>query len=199
MSLFRSRTDVYARRWEKDGRSGYSPAYEFNWDEFMAHKRRGGTLKDFEHKRLLPLTSDVIKKHLLGLQVIGIYPILPENTSWFLAADFDGKTWKQEATAFIDACTKAGLAAYLERSRSGNGGHAWIFFSEPCPCYKSRQIGLELVRRAFHISEFEKEVSFDRFFPSQDVNLTPFDRHEEKPHLPEKEDWHGRRQETKDV
>jgi superfamily II DNA or RNA helicase len=169
MSLFRGRTDVYARRWEKDSRSGYSPAYEFNWDKFMAHKRRGGSLKDFEHKRLLPLTSDVIKKHLLGLQVIGVYPILPENTSWFLAADFDGESWKQEVIAFLEACSKVGLSAYLERSRSGNGGHVWIFFSEPCPCYESRQIGLELVRRAFNISEFEKEIGFDRLFPNQDA------------------------------
>jgi len=169
MALFSGRTDVYARRWEKDGRSGYSPAYEFDWHEFMAHKRRGGSLKDFEHKRLLPLTSDIIKKHLLGLQVIGIYPILPENTSWFLAADFDGEHWLNEAIAFIDASTQMQLNAYLERSRSGKGGHVWIFFSEPYPCYKSRQIGLEVVRRAFHISEFEKEVSFDRLFPNQDT------------------------------
>jgi len=169
MSLFQGRKDVYARRWEKDGRSGYSPAYEFNWDEFMAHKRRGGSLKDFENKRLLPLTPEVIKKHLLGLHVVGIYPILPDNTSYLLAADFDGEHWLKEAIAFIDASTQVQLKGYLERSRSGNGGHVWIFFSEPYPCYKSRQIGLELVRRAFNISEFEKEISFDRLFPNQDT------------------------------
>jgi hypothetical protein len=169
MSHFRGRVDAYARRWEKDGRSGYSPAYEFSWDEFMAHKRRGGSLKDFENKRLLPLTDDVIKKHLLGVQVVGIYPILPDNTSYFLAADFDGEHWLKEAIGFIDECSRVQLNAYLERSRSGNGGHVWIFFSEPYACYKSRQIGLELVRRAFDISEFEKEVSFDRLFPNQDT------------------------------
>lgn len=169
MSLFRGRADVYARRWEKDGRSGYSPAYEFNWDEFMAHKRRGGSIKDFENKRLLPLTLEVMRKHLLGFHVVGVYPILPDNTSYFLAADFDGGRWMKEATAFIDACAQVQLKAHLERSRSGNGGHAWIFFSEPYPCYKSRQIGLELVRRAFNISEFEKEITFDRLFPNQDA------------------------------
>src|SRR5437867_12022726 len=125
MSLFQGRGDVYARRWEKDGRSGYSPAYEFNWDEFLAYKRRSGSLKDFENKRLIPLSRDVIKRHLLGVDVIGIYPILPDNTSFVLAADFDGETWKGDATAFIEACTKVGLRAYLERSRSGNGGHVW--------------------------------------------------------------------------
>ncbi len=169
MSRFRGRTDAYARRWDKDGRSGYSPAYEFNWDEFMSHKRRGGSLKDFQNKRLIPLSRDVIRRHLLGVDVIGIYPILPDNTSYVLAADFDGETWKRDAIAFIEASTKVGLRAYLERSRSGNGGHVWIFFSEQVPCYRGRQIGLELIRRAFNISEFEKEVSFDRLFPNQDT------------------------------
>ena len=85
MSLFQGRTDVYARRWEKDGRSGYTPAYEFNWTEFMEHKRRGGSMKDFENKRLLSLTENVIREHFIGKQVVGIYPILQDNTSYFLA------------------------------------------------------------------------------------------------------------------
>jgi len=168
LSLFRGRMDGYARRWEKGERSGYSPAYEFNWDEFMAHKRRGGSIKDFENKKLLPLTAEVIKKHLLGLLVVGVYPILPDNTTHFLAADFDGENWQKEAAAFIDVCRTIGLAAYLERSRSGSGGHVWIFFSDPYPCYRSRRIGLELIRQAFGMSEFEREVSFDRLFPNQD-------------------------------
>ena len=169
MSLFRGREDVYAHRWEKNERSGYSPAYDFNWNEFMAHKRRGGSMKDFENKKLFPLTKEVVKKHLLGQHVVGVYPILTDNTSYFIAADFDGETWNHDAKAFLRACEDAGINAYLERSRSGNGGHVWIFFSEPYLCYKSRQIVLELIRCAFHISEFEKEVSFDRLFPNQDT------------------------------
>jgi len=169
MSLFRGRTDVYARHWEKDGRSGYSPAYEFNWDEFMAHKRRGGLMKDFENKKLIPLTKEIVKKHLLGQHIVGVYPILSDNTSYFIAADFDGENWLADSNAFIKVCADVGLLAYLERSRSGNGGHVWILFSEPYLCYKSRQIALELIRKAFHVSEFEKEVSFDRLFPNQDT------------------------------
>ena len=167
-SLFRCRTDVYARRWEKDGRSGYSPAYEFNWDEFMAHRRRGGSLKDFPNKRLLPLTDIAIKKHLIGQEIIGVYPILPDNTSYFLTADFDGEHWKSEAQSFIDLCAQNGLNTYLERSRSGNGGHVWLFFAVAYPCYRSRQIGLEFIRQVYKISEFVKEISFDRLFPNQD-------------------------------
>jgi superfamily II DNA or RNA helicase len=167
--FFHGRTDIYARRWEKDGKSGYSPAYEFDWNEFMSHKRLGGSFKDFKNKHLSPLTELVVRKHLIGQDVIGIYPILPDNSSYFLAADFDGETWKKEADAFIEICTKAGLTVYLERSRSGCGGHVWIFFSEPYPCYRSRQIGFELIRRTFNASEFEKDVGFDRFFPNQDT------------------------------
>ena len=169
MSLFRGRTDVYARRWEKEGKSGYSPAYDFNWDEFMAFKRRGGSMKDFENKKLIPLAKEVVRKHLLGSQVVGMYPILANNTSYFIAADFDGENWLKDSKSFLLTCGEFGLSAYLERSRSGNGGHVWIFFSEPYPCYKSRQIALELIRKAFHVSEFEKEVSFDRLFPNQDA------------------------------
>lgn len=169
MSLFRGRTDVYARRWEKEGRSGYSPAYEFNWDEFMTHKRRGGSMKDFENKKLIPLAKEIVKKHLSGQHIVGIYPILPDNTSYFIAADFDGENWLKDSKSFLQVCKEVELSAYLERSRSGDGGHVWIFFSENYPCYKSRQIALELIRKAFNVSEFEKEVSFDRLFPNQDT------------------------------
>ncbi|HKZ57360.1 MAG TPA: hypothetical protein VJ024_06630, partial [Thermodesulfovibrionales bacterium] len=75
-SLFRGRQDVYARYWEKGDHSGYSPAYEFDWTEFRAFKNKGGTLKDFPNKRIMPLTAEVAKKHLTGQQTVGIYPIL---------------------------------------------------------------------------------------------------------------------------
>ena len=160
MSLFRGRTDVYARRWEKDERSGYTPAYEFNWTEFMEHKRRGGSMKDFENKKLLPLTENVIREHFIGKQVVGIYPILQDNTSYFLAADFDGDTWKTEVRAFIDQCANVGLSAYLERSRSGNGGHVWIFFSEP---YRDKEILFlerQFKQRERYYKKIEAEIRY---------------------------------------
>ena len=168
-SLFRGRPDVFARYWEKNGRSGYSPAYSFDWNEFMAHKRAGGSIQTFQNKVLIPFDKEIIQKHLSGQLLAGVYPILLDGTSYFLAADFDGKHWLEEAGAYLNAAVEVGLTGYLEKSKSGAGGHAWIFFNEPYVCRKSRRIGLELVRRVRHISPFEKEVSFDRLFPNQDL------------------------------
>ncbi len=168
MSLFRGRTDVYARYWEKNGQANYSPAYDVNWTAYNDFKMKGGAFKDFKDKKLIPLTPDIVKKHLIGATAIGVYPILQDNTSYFIAADFDGENWQQDSKNFIASCKEANLTAYLERSRSGNGGHAWIFFENPVPCHISRQIILEIIRRIFKFSEFDKEVSYDRLFPNQD-------------------------------
>ena len=168
LSLFRGRSDVFARYWEKDGRSGYSPAYSFDWNEFQAHRQKGGSIKTFENKKLVPISKDILKQHLKGKQALGVYPILEDNTSYFLAADFDGKDWLEDARRYMSACGDVGLYPYLERSKSGLGGHVWLFFSVPYPCYKSRHLGLECVRKALKTSAFEKEVSFDRLFPNQD-------------------------------
>lgn len=170
MSLFRGRTDVYARHWKKNGKSGYSPAYEFNWGEFMAHKARGGNLSNFPNKKKLLLTLEVIKSHLEGIQAIGIYPLLEDNTSYFIAADFDKENWQTESINLIKICKQFGIPAYLERSRSGSGAHVWIFFEEKYSATKSRSLMLELIRKALNLSEFEKEVSFDRLFPNQDYH-----------------------------
>ena len=168
-SLFKGRTDVYARRWEKKERSGWSPAYSFDWNEFNTHRARGGTIKDFGNKKLMPLTDETLLNHFLGKETIGIYPILPDNTSYFIVADFDEADWRTDSQKFVSECAKVNLRAYTEISRSGNGCHVWIFFAEKCPCWKSRAIMLELIRKVFGYSEFVKEVSFDRLFPNQDI------------------------------
>ncbi len=168
LSLFKGRTDVYARFWEKNGRSGYSPAYSFDWNEFLSHKDKGGTMNNFENKKLIPLSREIIRSHLMGNIALGIYPILEDNTSYFIAADFDGENWLSDTQKYITNCKNVGLTAYLERSKSGKGGHVWIFFDNAYLCYKSRAIALELIRESLHLSVFEKEDSFDRLFPNQD-------------------------------
>src|SRR5258708_3164179 len=170
MSLFKGRNDIYAKRWEKDGRNGYSPAYQLNWEEFAVFKGKGGEFSDFPNKKPLLLTTEVIQDHLNGNQIIGVYPLHTDNTSHFIAADFDKENWKEESRAFIKICEKYKIPAYLERSRSGKGAHVWVFFEDKYPASKSRAIMFELIRKALKLSEFEKEISFDRLFPNQDYH-----------------------------
>lgn len=170
LSLFRGRKDIYARHWEKNGKSGYSRAYQFNWQEFMAFRAKGGRLADFPNKKSLFLSLEVVQSHLEGRQTIGIYPLLEDNTSYFIAADFDKENWKKDSQKFIKVCNEYNIPAFLERSRSGSGTHVWIFFEDKYPASKSRSIVLELIQKALNLSKFEKEVSFDRLFPNQDYH-----------------------------
>ena len=175
LSLFKGREDVFATRWERDGKSGYMPAYDLDWNEYSKHKAKGGTLRDFPAKQYSALTQQRITNHLTGKEVIGLYPLLPDNTSWFIVADFDEspgskKTWIEDCRLFIDACSHCQIPAYLERSRSGKGGHVWIFFEAPYPAYKSRKIVLHILELASIISPFDKNSNYDRMFPNQDYH-----------------------------
>ena len=166
MSLFRGRTDIYARRWEKYGKSGYTPAYRFDWNEYSKHKARGGDFKNFTNKEVIPLTKDIVKKHLIGAYFIGIYPLLKDNTSYFIAVDFDGKDWEKDSKMFMNGCKSLKIPVYIEKSLSGMGAHLWIFFKNKYPAAKSRRIFLEIIRKVIDLSKFDKEVSFGRIFPN---------------------------------
>ena len=171
-SLFKGRNDVFAVRWEKEGKSGYWPAIDINWTEYSLYKARGGLLENFPDKKNIPLTDERLTQHLKGREIIGIYPLLQDDTSWFIAADFDQtesgkKNWIEECQTFIVECEKQGLPVYLERSRSGQGGHIWLFFETPYPAVKSRLLFLTLLTNAGIISAFDKNSNFDRLFPNQ--------------------------------
>lgn len=120
-------------------------------------------------KTFLPLNDEEIKKHLQGEQLIGIYPLLQDNTSWFIVADFDGERWAEECRAVLQALKEKEIPAYLERSRSGNGGHVWIFFDQPYPAVRSRKIFKTLLEEVGVFSLLDKSSSFDRLFPNQDI------------------------------
>ena len=169
-SIFRGREDVYAVRWEKDGRSGYMPAYKFDWNDYNQHKAKGGSFANYDRKQYVPLNDKAIKEHLLGKSTIGIYPLLSDNSSFFIAADFDEANWKKSILNLYRVCLDIELPVVIERSRSGNGGHLWLFFEENIPAFMSRKIVFELLLQAGIVSRFEKEPSFDRLFPNQDVH-----------------------------
>jgi superfamily II DNA or RNA helicase len=169
-SLFKGRKDVYAKRFEskKTGKSGYQPACRNEWVRGICEKPRtrcgSCTQRSFE-----PVTDDVIRNHLTGFIVMGVYPLLANETCHFLAIDFDKETWREDVRAFMDTCKLEEIPAYLERSRSGNGAHVWIFFDKPVPAVKARKLGSFLMTRTLDTRPEIGLNSFDRFFPNQDT------------------------------
>ena len=178
--LFGGRTDVFPVRWDnpKTGKSGYAPACTNEWVRGICGKPQ---IKcgDCPHQKFLPLTSDVIECHLRGEDrvrpkgrgdrfVIGVYPLLFDDTCGFLAVDFDGKHWIEDAQAFLTTCHEVNVPAALERSRSGNGGHVWIFFVEPIPAADARRLGTLLLTWTMNRRPEIGFKSYDRLFPSQD-------------------------------
>ncbi len=167
-SIFKGREDVFAVRWEKGKKSGYMPAYSYDPYMYRLHKMNGGTFSNYTDKSYRPFTNEQLLKHLAGEQFIGIYPLLQNNTSWFIVADFDKNKWQEECKSFISICKQHRITAYFERSRSGNGGHVWIFFEQAYPAIKSRILFKSLLEQCGAFYVFDKASSFDRLFPNQD-------------------------------
>lgn len=160
--LFRGREDVYAARWTgKDGKSGYSPASLKDWNVCDA----GGRPK----RTFLPFTDEALERHLTGREVVGVYPLLPDETCYFLAADFDKDGWQQDASAFVATCESWGISVALERSRSGKGGHVWMFFENAIPAVTARKLGTALLTRTMEKRHQIGLDSYDRLFPNQDT------------------------------
>ena len=173
--LFRGRSDVFPIRWEnrRTGRSGYAPACANEWQRGICEKPKI-KCSACPNQAFVAVDDASIERHLRGTDangapfVMGVYPMLADNTCSFLAADFDEGGWRRDAFAFRDSCELHKIPVAIERSRSGNGAHAWIFFDEPIPAALARRLG------AFLITDTMERVpdigfgSYDRFFPSQD-------------------------------
>lgn len=155
--LFRGRDDVYALRWEstRTGKSGYAPATAEGWS------RHGP-------KTYLPMSDEAIARHLRGRESIGVYPLLADDRCWFLACDLDGATWQLDALALLEACDEHRVPSALERSRSGTGGHVWVFFTAPVAASAVRRLGTLLLRAAMTRRGELDLASYDRLFPNQD-------------------------------
>jgi len=168
--LFRGRTDVYSIRWESrtSGKSGYSPACANEWLVGVCEKPR---IKcgDCSNRLLVPLTDSVIYDHLAGEHTVGIYPLLDDDSCYFLAVDFDDENWQDDAKAFAKSCADLGVPCALEISRSGQGAHAWIFFKERVSAREARRLGTSLISHTCSRTRQLKLASYDRLFPNQDV------------------------------
>jgi superfamily II DNA or RNA helicase/very-short-patch-repair endonuclease len=175
-ALFRGRDDVYPRRFESrtTGKSGYAPACANEWIRGICEKPR---IKCAEcpNRRFLPVTDDVIRWHLSGHDpegqpfVAGVYPLLQDETCFFLAVDFDKAGWREDAAAFLEACRHLNLPAALERSRSGRGAHVWFFFEEAIPATLVRRLGSHVLTETMEGRPDIGLDSYDRLFPNQDT------------------------------
>ena len=175
-ALFRGREDVYPRRFEsrRTGKSGYSPVCANEWARGICEKPKVKCM-DCAQRRLLPVTDEVVRWHLSGRDgnkrdfVMGIYPMLLDETCFFLAVDFDKANWQEDATAYVDTCRAMDLTVALERSRSGQGGHVWLFFSGPVPAALARRLGTYILTETMERRPDIGLDSYDRFFPNQDT------------------------------
>lgn len=168
--LFVGRDDVYARRWDspKNGKSGYSPACANEWVRGICDKPKTKCAQ-CQNRRFLALDDTVLKAHLQGRMVVGVYPLDARNETIFLAADFDGDAWKRDVRAMVRAARALGVPFVLERSRSGDGAHFWIFFEELVAASKARLLGFHLLTLAMNHEHKLPLSSYDRLFPNQDA------------------------------
>jgi superfamily II DNA or RNA helicase len=178
-SLFKGREDVFPRRFEnsKTGKSGYAPVYR-NEDNPGFYQNLKITRQERSFRNFLPINDEIIRNHLRGFDpheravkdfTIGVYPLLNDETCWFLAVDFDKTTWVDDSIAFLETCTSYMVPAVLERSRSGNGGHVWIFFASAVPASLARKLGSILLTITMNRQPEIGMDSYDRLFPNQDT------------------------------
>lgn len=174
-SLFCGREDVFARRWysKTTGKSGYQPVCQNEWADGLCDKRKY-KCSVCPNRKLMPLTDEDIFKHLAGKDeyerdVIGIYPMLKDETCNFLCVDFDEEDYKYAVIAFRKVCKGYNIPAYVERSRSGNGAHIWILFASPISAILARKLGSGLLTKAMESNANISFKSYDRLFPNQDT------------------------------
>lgn len=174
-TLFIGRKDVFAKRWfsKTTEKSGYQPVCGNEWGDMLCDKKKY-KCSTCPNRKLIPLTDKDLFNHLAGKDkhcrdVVGIYPMLDDDTCLFCCVDFDDDGYEEASKVFCSVCIEYNVPAYIERSRSGNGAHIWIFFSSPVPAKTARSLASGILT---HVMERCSKVSFksyDRMFPNQDT------------------------------
>lgn len=167
-SLFKGRQDIYAKKWKnKKEVTGFSVVCGNEWKPAICEKPR---IKcgDCPNKFFTELTDRTFFDHLSGKTIVGVYPLLENNTCHFLAADFDKEGWRKSVVAMAKACDNFKVPHAIEVSQSGNGGHLWIFFSEAVSAQEARKLGFALLDKAMELQPNISFESYDRLFPNQD-------------------------------
>ncbi|MBF1630908.1 MAG: DEAD/DEAH box helicase family protein, partial [Prevotella sp.] len=177
-SLFKGRENVFARRWfsKTTGKSGYQPVCINEWKQGICDKKKYRCVI-CPNRNFAPLTTQDMYRHLEGkdeycCDVVGLYAIMQDNNCAFLCADFDDKNckygYKEDVLAYVGVCREWQIPYAIERSRSGNGAHVWIFFEAPLPASKARRLGNAILTEAMTRNGQMSFNSYDRFFPNQD-------------------------------
>src|SRR3989338_1386232 len=154
LKLFRARESVFPKLWENKAKKtkGYSPACHNEWAPTICRKPQV-KCSECPNQAFSRLDEQAVRDHLKGKYTIGTYAIREDDTCTFLAADFDGDGWRQDVLAYRAAARELGIQIEVERSRSGDGAHGWIFFAEPVAARAARQLGTVVVARAQARSE----------------------------------------------
>jgi hypothetical protein len=168
--LFRGRDDVFPLSWSnaRRGTKGYSPACSNEWRRGLCEKPRV-KCGQCPHQAFRRVTDQEVLDHLQGRQVMGVYPLLQDERCHLLAVDFDKDGWRDDVLAFAETCCAVGVPAAIERSRSGNGAHAWFFFEAAVPALLARRVGCYLLTETMTRRPALGMASYDRLFPNQDT------------------------------
>lgn len=191
--LFKGRNDVYSKRSgkanKKTGKHGYYTQCWNFWKDGICLKKDNPQFHcgECQNRQYKELTGQVLYEHLLGIKedasdVVGLYPMFPDETINFLVFDFDchddlnggddganiDLEWVAEVNAFRKICENNEVPILVERSRSGKGAHIWIFFEKPILASIARRFGTALLTQGAESVNMRSFKYYDRMLPAQD-------------------------------